>query len=91
MPIRGYVNSRDAFTPEEVSAMGEALESAAETLGIGRDEVKREAVAKFIIQLAQEDGNLDAAALRDKAVGVLGDLIHAASIQKDGKPDADRT
>ena len=91
MPIRGYVEFGVAFTPEEVSAMSDAFEGAAETLGIGRDEMKRQAVAKFIIQLAQEDGNLDAAALRDRAVAALRDPIRAASIPKDGKPDANRT
>jgi hypothetical protein len=72
MPIKGYVDS-GAFTPEAMLAMGVAFEGAAEILGIGRDEMKRQAVAKFIIRLAQEDGTLDAAALRDRAVAALGD------------------
>ena len=71
MPIRDYVKFGVAFSPEAVSAMGKALEDAAGTLGIGPDESKRQAVAKFIIRLAQEEGNLDAAALRDRAVAAL--------------------
>jgi hypothetical protein len=91
MAIRGYVESGDAFTPEAVSAMGKAFEDATETLGVGPDELKRQAVAKFIVRLAQEDGNLDAAALRDRTVAALRDSIHAASIPEDEKRDANRT
>jgi hypothetical protein len=91
MPIRAYVESGVAFSPELVSAMGKAFEDATATLGIGPDELKRQAVAKFIIRLAQEDGNLDAAALRDRTVAALRDSIHAASSPKDEKPGANRT
>ena len=75
MPIRGYAESGDVFTPEALSVMGKAFEDVAETLGIGRDEMKRQAVAKFIIRLAQEDASLDAAALRDTAVAALNDMM----------------
>ena len=68
-------NLGDVFTPEALSVMGNAFEDVAETLGIGRDEMKRQAVAKFIIRLAQEDANLDAAALRDTAVVALSDMM----------------
>jgi hypothetical protein len=47
-------------------------EEAAEALGIDSDEIKRQAVAKLIIWLAQEDNRLDAAALRDRAVAAFG-------------------
>ena len=75
MPIRGYAEFGDVFTPEALSVMGKAFEDVAETLGIGRDEMKRQAVAKFIIRLAQEDASLDASALRDTAVAALNDMM----------------
>jgi hypothetical protein len=52
--------------------MSKALEATTEILGIGREEAKRQAVARFIIRLAREDASLDAAELRDKAVVALG-------------------
>ena len=57
-----------------------AFRAATEVLEIGGDEIKRAAVAWFIIRLAQEDGNLDAAALRDRAVAVFGGPIFAVVI-----------
>ena len=51
------------------------------------DETKREAVARFIIKLAEIEGGVDAASLRDKAVMALGGSIHLASMSKDGQPD----
>ena len=39
---------------------------------IGRDELKREAVAKFIIELAQKEPDLDA------AIFVIGSSRHSA-------------
>ena len=72
MPIRRYVKNGVVFTPQALSSMSRALEATTETLGIGSDEAKRRAVAKFIIRLAQEDDSLDAAALRDRAVAALG-------------------
>jgi hypothetical protein len=66
MPIRRYVKE-GVFTPQALSAMSAALEAAME-IGLGGDEAKRGAVARFIIRLAREDGTLDAAELRDKAV-----------------------
>ncbi len=75
MPIRGYTESADVFTPEALSVVGKAFEDVAETLGIGRDEMKRQAVAKFIIRLAREDASLDAAAWRDTAVAALNDMM----------------
>jgi hypothetical protein len=68
MPIRRYVEHGVVFTPEVLSRMSNAFTAATEVLKIGGDEIKREAVAQFIIRLAQENGNLDAAALRDRAV-----------------------
>ena len=73
------------FTPKVLSAMSKAFTAAIETLAIGSDEAKRQAVAQFIIRLAKEDGELDAAALRDSAVAAFSDPINAASIGKDGE------
>ncbi len=54
--------------------------------GIGpSDETKRDAVARFN-QLAEIDGGVDAASLRDKAVMALGGSLHLASLSKDGQP-----
>ena len=55
MPIRKYVED-GVFTPQALSAMGKAFTAAVWTLGIGRDEVKREALAKVIIGLANLRG-----------------------------------
>jgi hypothetical protein len=79
MPIRRYVEKGVVFTPQALSAMSKAFEATTEILGIGRDEAKRQAVAKFIIRLAQEDRNgIDAARLRDKALAALGGATYCA-------------
>ena len=52
MPIRRYVEV-GVFTSDALSAMSKAFEAAVWTLGIGRDKIKREGVAKFIIGLAK--------------------------------------
>ena len=75
MPIKWYVEMGVVFTPQALSAMGKAFEAATEILGTGSDEIKRQAVAKFIIKLAQENGDLDATSLRDRAVAALGEPI----------------
>jgi glycerol kinase len=80
MPVRRYVEQGVVFTPEVLSAMSRAFTAAIEALEIGGDEMKREAVAQCIVQLAQEDGALDAAALRDRAIAALGDSVRAGSI-----------
>jgi hypothetical protein len=78
MPIRRYVEE-GVFSSEALSAMGKALEATTDSLGIGNDETKRRAVAKFLIRLMQEDDSLDATALRDRAVAALGGVAYAAS------------
>ena len=82
MPIRHYVEHGVVFTPEVLSTTSNAFTAATEVLEIGGDEIKRAAVARFIIRLAQEDGNLDAAALRDRAVAVFGGPIFAVVINE---------
>jgi hypothetical protein len=90
MPIEAYLPTSGAsFSPEAVTNMGKAFEGAVDVFGIGpRDETKREAVARFIIKLAEIDGGVDAASLRDKVVMALGGSIHLASLSKDGQPNA---
>jgi hypothetical protein len=78
MQIKRYVETGVVFAPQALSAMGKALEETSQILGIDGDERKRQAVAKFIIRLAQEDGNLDATALRNRAVGALGGVAYSA-------------
>jgi hypothetical protein len=80
MPIRRYVEE-GVFTPQALSAMSTALEAAMENLGLGGDEAKRGAVARFIIRLAREDDSLDAAELLDKAVAALGGVAYLAIAQ----------
>ena len=75
MPIRRYVEV-GVFTSDAQSAMNKVFEAAVWTLGIGRDKIKREAVAKFIIGLAQEDADLDAATLHRKTVAALGGPVN---------------
>jgi hypothetical protein len=82
MPIRRYAEHGVVFTPEVLSVLSNTFTAATEVLEIGGDEIKRAAVARFIIRLAQEDGNLDAAALRDRAVAVFGGPIFAVVINE---------
>ena len=88
MPITPYLPTSGAsFSPEAVTNMGTALDEAVATLGIGSDdETKRAAVARFIVKLAEVDGGVDAASLRDKVVMALAGSIHLASLPKDGQP-----
>jgi hypothetical protein len=85
MTINAYLPTSGAsFSPESATNMGKALDGAVEILGIGpNDETKREAVARFIIKLAEVDGGVDEASLRDKAVMALGGSLHLASLSKD--------
>ena len=52
---------------------------------IGRDKIKREAVTKFIIGLAQEDADLDAATLHRKTVAALGGPVNGG--EPEDRPD----
>ena len=86
MPIEAYLPTSGAsFGPEAATNMGKALEDAVDILGIGpSDETKREAVARFIIKLAEVDGGVDAASLRDKAVMALDGSIHLDNLTPAG-------
>lgn len=76
MPIRRYLQNEAVFTPDALAAMNKALADTAEILGIGGDEIKRQAIARFIVRVAQEDDSLDADALRDRAVTALGGIAY---------------
>ena len=76
MPIKRYLKNGAVFTPQALLAMGEAFKATTEILGIDSDETKRQAIAKFIIRLAQDHGSLDAEALRDRAVAALGGVAY---------------
>jgi hypothetical protein len=78
MPIKRYVEKGVVFAPQALSAMSRALEETTEILGIRRDEKQRETVARFIINIAQRDGDLDATAMRDTAVAALGGVEYSA-------------
>ena len=86
MPITAYLPTSGAsFGPEAVANMAKAFEDVVAVIGLGpRDETKREAVARFILHLAEIDGGLDSATLRDKTVMALGDSIHVV-ISNDGQ------
>jgi hypothetical protein len=68
--------------------MGKAFEAAIWTLGLECDEMKREAVARFIIRLAREDGNLDATTLHRRTVVAFGSPTLAVLINepRHGRP-----
>jgi len=89
MTITAYLPTSGAsFGPDAVASMAKAFEDAVSVIGIGpRDETKRETVARFILHLAEIDGGLDSATLRDKAVMALGGSNHVA-ISSDGQPNA---
>jgi hypothetical protein len=81
MPIRRYVGE-GVFSSEVLSAMGKAFEAAIWTLGPESDEARREAVARFIIQSAQNDGSLDVATLHRRTVAAFADPIVAVLINE---------
>jgi hypothetical protein len=91
MPITRYIGPGVAFGPEAISTMSKAFEDAVTALGIGDDKTKREAVAQFILKIAEKDMNLDAKDLRDRTVDALCDQTLFLAIVKDEKPDAHRT
>lgn len=84
MPITAYLPTSGAsFGPEAAASMAKAFDETIAILGIApSNETKREAVARFIFHLAEIDGGLDSATLRDKAVMALGGSIHVV-ISKD--------
>lgn len=91
MTFTAYLPTSGAsFGPDAVASMAKAFEDAVSVIGIGpREETKREAVARFILHLAEIDGGLDSVALRDKAVMALGGSIHVV-IRNDRQPNAGR-
>jgi hypothetical protein len=67
-----------AFDPEAVAAMCRAFQGSVGALGVDDDEMRREAVAQFVIHLARWDDSLDDTALRERTVAALGGLRSAA-------------
>ena len=92
MPIQRYMEHGVIFTPQTLSKMSEAFTAAEEALEIGADETKRQAVAQFLIRLAREDGEFDAAALRDRAVAAFRDpaasICQEATSSRPSAPEA---
>ena len=80
MPIRRYVE-HGVYSSDALSAMSKAFAAAIRTLAVGRDEMKRETVAKFIIGLAREDPALDAATLHRKTVAAFGNATNGGEPQ----------
>jgi hypothetical protein len=75
MPLWRYVKGGVTFSPEEMAAMGKAFDGAVADLGIGpEDEIRREAVAQFILDYARADGRIDAARIRAATVRTLSDF-----------------
>ena len=72
VPIRRYMEGGVVFGPAVLSAMNKAFEAAIWTLGPDSDEMKRESVARAIIQLARE-GDFDAASLHRRAIAAISD------------------
>jgi hypothetical protein len=83
MPVRRYVEE-GVFSSEVLSVMSKAFAAVMWSLGTECGETKREAVAKFIIQLARNDGSLDAATLHRRAVAEFGSPIIAVLINNPG-------
>jgi hypothetical protein len=73
MPLWRYVKKGTTFSPNDLVQMGIAFQGALDELGIGEDEeMKREAVAQFIIDFAHADKRADdAVRMRDAAVKAL--------------------
>ena len=75
MPLWRYVKEGVTFSPEEMSAMSKAFDGAVADLGIGpEDEIRREAVAQFILDYARADGRIDAARIRGATVSTLSEF-----------------
>jgi hypothetical protein len=77
MPLTAYLPTLGAsFGPEAIASMTKAFEDTIVAIGIGpSDELNRAKVARFIFQLAEIDGGLDPATLRDKTVTALESQI----------------
>ena len=67
-----------AFDPEAVATMNRAFQGSVGALGVDDDEMRREAVAQFVIHLARWDESLDDTALRERTIAALGGLRSAA-------------
>jgi hypothetical protein len=87
MPNRRYVERGVVFTPQAPFSNGPSVASNHGNSWIGSNELRRQAVAKFLIRLAREDGSLDATTLRDKAVVALGGVAYRDMAAGAGRDD----
>ncbi len=85
MPITAYLPTSGAsFGPDAVASMTQAFDEAIVAMSVdAEDETKRGTVARFIFHLAEIDGGLDSAALRDKTIMALGDQVTASADRHD--------
>jgi hypothetical protein len=67
MPIRRYLKDNDAFYPDAIEAMSEALERTCAALHVSGQLRDREVIAARIIDLAR-NGVFDAKVLSDRVV-----------------------
>ncbi len=95
MPLWRYVKEGVAFTPEQLSAIGEAFKAVVADLGIGpEEETKREAVAHFIIDYVQADSSyygssekrVDANRIREATVTTLSEFVKGGTISDRDRP-----
>jgi hypothetical protein len=77
MPFSAYLPTSGAsFGPEAIASMTKAFEDTIATIGIDPgDEPNRAMVARFIFHLAEIDGGLDSATLRDNTVTALASQV----------------
>jgi len=81
VPFSQYIKAGASFTPDVISAMGQAFEGAITDLAIGpKDETRRQAVAHYIIDRARKNCDTDAARLREQAVNALNGLSDAGGV-----------
>jgi hypothetical protein len=83
MPLSAYLPTAGAeFGPKATESMTKAFEETVAAIGVGPDdEANRAMVGRFIVQLAEIDGGLDAAALRDNAVTALASQVRERGIE----------
>jgi hypothetical protein len=78
MPIHGLVRQEAVFSPEEVSAITKAFESALQRMGlVNRSDLVAETVARKIIDLART-GERDPDRLCDQVLTIYGQSARKA-------------
>jgi hypothetical protein len=87
MSLRRYLGS-ETFDPETTVKMSRAFLRAVQTLGVEHDDVRREAVAQFIIQMIQWNGRQDENALYTNTVTAMRGLSDDLGSLRGPKPDS---